>query len=286
MKVEVFDDQPCILGEGPLWHPERAQLFWFDIISKRLYTREGAERRHWSFDEHVSAAGWVDRERLLVASESALLLLDLESGRTERLVPLEADDPTTRSNDGRADPYGGFWIGTMGKRAEPGKGAIYRYYRGIVRRLHAPITISNAICFSPDAGHAYFTDTAKGQIMRQRLDGEGWPLGEPEVFVDCAAAGLKPDGAVVDEQGRLWNAQWGGSRITAYGPDGEVAHTIMLPASQITCPAFGGPDRSWLYATSAREGLSGEDLLHQPQAGMTFVMPVEATGQAEHRVVL
>jgi sugar lactone lactonase YvrE len=150
----IYDETPCELGEGPLWHPSRGQLFWFDILGRCLLTREGGRRRSWQFDEHVSAAGWVSDTQLLVASETRLLTVDLDTDRREDVAPLEADDPRTRSNDGRADPWGGFWIGTMGKQAEPGLGAIYRLYRGELRRMFHPVTIPNAICFAPDRASA------------------------------------------------------------------------------------------------------------------------------------
>ena len=161
-----FDDHLCTLGEGPLWHPERGALFWFDILSHRLFIREGDTEQHWDFDTYVSAAGWIDDTTLLVASAEALLRFDIATGMSETVAPLEADNPVTRSNDGRADPWGGFWIGTMGIKAEPGAGAIYRYYRGELRALHSPISISNAICFSPDLAFAYFTDTPTNIVMR------------------------------------------------------------------------------------------------------------------------
>ena len=178
MTPQVFDPRACRLGEGALWHPLREQLFWFDILGKRLLSRTGKTPLEWRFEEHVSAAGWVDSGRLLIASETALFLFDLNDGTRTDVVPLEADNPVTRSNDGRADPWGGFWIGTMGKNAEAGAGAIYRYYKGKLRRLFTNITISNAICFSPDTHYAYFTDTRTRCIMRQALGAEGWPNGE------------------------------------------------------------------------------------------------------------
>ena len=113
----VHDSTICALGEGPLWHPLREQLYWFDIIRYRLHTREGDRTKTWQFDEHVSAAGWVDEERFLIASETKLFLFNVETGQSEDVFPLEADNRATRSNDGRADPFGGFWIGTMGKAA-------------------------------------------------------------------------------------------------------------------------------------------------------------------------
>ncbi|MEO1459160.1 MAG: SMP-30/gluconolactonase/LRE family protein [Pseudomonadota bacterium] len=294
-----LDAPPCRLGEGPLWHPERGQLFWFDILAGRLHagprrtdpgqtdpaqTDPGAEPGHWDFPGTVSAAGWIDRDRLLLASDTALLAFDIETGRTEPVAPLEADNPATRSNDGRADPWGGFWIGTMGRAAEPGAGAIYRYYRGEIRRLHAPVTIPNAIAFTPDGGAASFADTARGLVWRQRLaPADGWPAAEPEPFIDAAADGLAPDGAVFDRAGRFWNAQWGAGRLACYAPDGRLLGAVRLPASQTTCPAFGGPTLSRLFVTSAHEGL---DRAAEPAAGALFALETEAIGQPEHRIGL
>lgn len=279
----IHDERVCTLGEGPLWHPHRGELFWFDILGRRLL----ADGREWSFDGYVSAAGWVDDTTLLVASDHALSRFDIDSGAHEVISPLEADNPVTRSNDGRADPWGGFWIGTMGIDGEKDAGAIYRYYKGEVRTLFAPITISNGICFSPDGDYAYFTDTPTQKIMRVRLsEPDGWPAGEPELWLDLSDTNWRPDGAVVDQRGNFWNAQWGGFRVACYDPEGKFLSATAFPAGHSSCPAFGGADLNQLYCTSAATGLSDEDLAKQPDAGKTFVVPVEATGQREHQVIL
>src|SRR5690606_28846177 len=124
MTATVYDDTRCHLGEGPLWHPLRGQLYWFDILRAQLLTRVGGVTVVRQFDRMVSAAGWIDEDNLLVASETGLSRVGLGGGE-DLVVPLEAGMPGTRSNDGRADPQGGFWIGTMGKQAEPRAGAIY-----------------------------------------------------------------------------------------------------------------------------------------------------------------
>lgn len=284
--TRIFDDTPCTLGEGPLWHPEREHLFWFDIAGKRLYAREGGEVRLWQFAEHVSAAGWIDRTRLLIASETQLFSFDLGTGERERLAALEAEKPATRSNDGRADPQGGFWIGTMAKNGGPGEGAIYRYYRGELRRLFAPISISNAISFTPDGRQACFADTSAQKVWRVALDGSGWPKGEPELFLDLAPQGLNPDGAVFDAAGRFWLAQWGAARVACYDAEGTLVQSVPVPAPHSSCPAFGGPGLGTLFCTSARQGLGAEALAAAPQSGMTFASEPGAVGQAEHRVIL
>lgn len=287
MTPEIFDDTACVLGEGPLWHPERNQFFWFDIKGRTLHRRTSEGRKSWDFDAHASAAGWIDRETLLIADQTSLFRFDIDSGRKDQVCPLEADNPVTRSNDGRADPFGGFWIGTMGLQAEHEAGAIYRYYRGELRLLFPKISIPNSICFSPDGLYAYFADTAIGMIRRQKLEqANGWPKGEPEDFIDCAARGVAPDGSVVDMEGRLWNAEYGSGHVTSYSPDGTAIRSIAFAASNMTCPAFGGEGLRDLYVTSASQELSDAQLAEQPAAGNTFLVRGVATGQREHRVIL
>jgi sugar lactone lactonase YvrE len=279
--MTVFDPTPCKLGEGPLWHPILNRLFWFDILSNKLHMAHEDEVTVWDFPGHVSAAGWIDQNSLLIASETALEVFDILTGRTDRIVALEADNPKTRSNDGRADPWGGFWIGTMAKDHEKHAGAIYRYYRGELRKLLPNISISNAICFAPDGSFAYFADTPCQSIQKWQLsEADGWPVGEPEQFVDLRPQNLNPDGAVVDAAGNIWNAQWGAHRVAVYDPEGNFLDQITFPASQISCPTFGGANLSTLFVTSAATGV------REPLAGQTFFKATEALGQAEHQVIL
>lgn len=283
MTPSIFDGRTLTLGEGPLWHPERAELFWFDIPAGRLLSREG----EWTFGAPASAAAWVDRETLLVARKGALLRLDLATGATEPVASLGADDPRLRSNDGRADPWGGFWIGTMGEGKEPGIGAIHRYFRGELRRVFAPVTIPNAIAFAPGGGWMTFADTPRRLVWRQRLaEADGWPVGDPEVFLDLRAEGLNPDGAVFDAEGALWIAFWGAGRVERRGSDGARLDALALPVSQPSCPAFGGENLRTLFATTAREDLDANALAAEPAAGAVFAAPAPVRGLPEPRAIL
>ena len=286
MTPYLYDDARCQLGEGPLWHPARGQLFWFDIPGRRLLTREAGQPRHWDLPEMTSAAGWIDDDTLFTVSETGFDRFSLKTGLRERLAPLEADNPVTRSNDGRADPMGGFWIGTMGNKAEPGAGGLYRYYKGEVRSLWPGRTIPNAICFSPDGLHAYYAETLDHRVWRFRLDGDGWPLGEPETFLDLGAEGWKPDGAVTDARGHFWNAQWGGHRVAEYDPAGRFLRAIALAPAQTTCPAFGGRGLTTLFCTSAKQGLAKDRTDAEPVHGQTWAVDDLGPGLPEPRVIL
>ncbi len=281
---ETLDGTRCVLGEGPLWHPERGQFLWFDINTYQLLIREADKTRVVQFGEHVSAAGWVDDASILIASETRLFLFNLDREKSEDVEGLEPDNPATRSNDGRADPWGGFWIGTMGKGHEDKAGAIYRYFKGELRKLYPGISIPNAMCFSPDRKYAYYTDTVTKKIMRQALEANrGWPDGDPEVFMDGTKDGLHPDGAVVDAEGNLWCAMFGAGQVIAFTPGGERLRDIDFDAPQTTCPAFGGADLTTLYCTSAARDMPGDD--GKPH-GATFVAHDVAKGRPEPRVKL
>jgi len=281
--VEVFDDRTCLLGEGPLWHVTRDQLYWFDIIGKRLMTRTADGPQEWQFDHYVSAAGWVDHTHLLIASDVELFVFNLTEGTQRHLTPLEADTPNTRSNDGRADPQGGFWIGTMGLNAEAGAGALYRYYRGELRQLRAGVSIPNATCFAPDGKSAYFADTAEHIVWRYALDKDGWPNAAPEIYLDHRKSGINPDGAVVDAAGNFWCAEWGGSRVACYDLGGKFLEEIALPAPQPSCPAFGA---GHLYVTTALQGLPIDGTDMASHSGKTLRIAVSTAGQPEHQVIL
>lgn len=274
----IFDSTPCQLGEGPLWHPEREQLFWFDIVGNTLHTKG----QHWSFPGYVSAAGWVDYDTLLIASDTALSRFDIASGDHSVVVNLENDLAGTRSNDGRADPQGGFWIGTMGINAEMGMGSIWRFYRGELRQLYTDIQISNSICFAPSGDTAYFADTNTQKILAVPLNSDGWPTGTPRVHIDLNGTPFWPDGAVVDADGNLFSAQWAAGRVAAYDPEGQFISAWELPAKHTSCPAFGGTDLSTLYVTSARQGITDPDKAQ----GCTYAIKTGYTGQKEHQVIL
>lgn len=279
----IYDERRCELGEGPLWHPIREQLFWFDITNRKLLSQDASGALDWDLPQMVSAAGWIDENRLMIAGETGLSLFDITSGSLTLLAEIEADKPENRSNDGRADPQGGFWFGTMGKAEEPGAGAIYRYYRGEIRKIFNNITIPNAICFPPQGSFAHFADTFTGKVMKVTLDAEGWPNAAPEVFLDLSGEGLNPDGAVIDAAGIMWLAQWGAGRVAAYGPDAAFLRAVYFATAHTTCPAFAG---DLLYCTTAQQGLSPQDRLDQPQAGKVLRARNVAQGQSEHQVIL
>lgn len=284
--TRVLPGGPYELGEGPSYDRLSDTAWWFDIVGCRLM-----EHRFGFGDtiEHAlprmgSVIASVDDRRQVLAMEDGLHLRDRRSGALSPLLAIEADRPDTRSNDGRTHPSGALWIGTMGRRADPGLGTIYWTDGASVHALFRDITIPNSICFSPDGRIGYFADSARNTVFRVALSpDDGRPIGAPEVFLTAENLPLGGvfDGSVVDADGALWNAAWGGGAISGFAPTGEMIRSYETPASQASCPCFVGPQLDQMLVTSAWEGLDATGRAADPSAGLTFLIDGGFRGRAD-----
>ncbi|MDX8470189.1 SMP-30/gluconolactonase/LRE family protein [Mesorhizobium sp. VK23B] len=286
--VSVLSDHICELGEGPSYDPATDTLFWFDIVNGKLLEKPlaGALKIH-DLGVMASAIAIIDDARQLIATEVGLQVRDVKTGKLTPHTPIEADNPATRSNDSRVHPCGAFWTGTMGKGEAKDAGAIYWFFKGELRRLFSNITVSNSICFSEDGAIAYYTDTSTGLLMRVACDpATGLPTGEPKVFVDHRSFKGYVDGSVVDRDGVVWNAVWGGRAVKAYSPDGTLLREVPMPVTQPSCPAFIGRKGDRIAVTSAWKGKDDKQRALDPQAGMTFLLGLSVRGRFEPRVLI
>lgn len=287
-KISVFHDVPCQLGEGPGYNPLTKSVWWFDIVTGRLFEKPvtGGDVTILGLGQMASALAVIDEQRQLVATETGLLVRDRLSGKISMHQPIEADNPATRSNDARVHPSGAFWIGTMGKKHEKGAGSIYWYREGELRKLYGDISITNSICFSPDGRISYFADTGRNIIWRVDTDGEtGLPTGEPAEFYRHREKG-GVDGSVVDGDGNVWNACWGRSAIDVYSPAGKRVRSIAMPVLQPSCPAFISNDNANLIVTTAYHEMSDATHRSDPHAGKTYLVELEGKGRIDPLVRL
>lgn len=285
----VLGERHCHLGEGCTYDPATDTAWWFDILERILFEADlasGAVTSH-ALPLMASVVAFIDDRRQLLATENGLYVRDIADGRLALHAPLEAENAATRSNDGRVHPCGALWIGTMGRKAEKGAGAIYRLHRGELLRLYAGVTIPNAICFSPDGETAYFADSSRGILHRVAIDpANAMPIGDPATLYDHRGGEGGLDGAVVDSEGLIWNARWGGSCIDVYTPEGVRVRSIRVPATQPSCPVFVGGNFDRLLVTTAWEGMDEQARAADPHHGRTFILDVGARGMPEPRVKL
>jgi L-arabinonolactonase len=280
--ADLIVDAKCELGEGILWDASRACVWWTDIDGRaiwRLDPRTNAATRHAPPDRvgffAVSASG-----RLLLGGAKALFIAAIgERGTLEatKLVDVEADLPTTRVNDGRADRFGNVVFGTLDEQ-KPRRtiGSFYQYSTAHgLRRLDLPnCAVSNSLCFSPDGRTLYFTDTPTNVIRQCEYDAEAAAVGNIRDFAALPAKGGHPDGSIVDADGGLWNAAWGGRCLRRFAPDGALERVVDVPAKNPTCPAFGGGDLATIYVTSSRQDHTPDELAASPTAGGVFAVRV------------
>lgn len=281
MRAELIVDARCELGEGPVWDAGRAWLWWTDIDGRAIWRFDpvAGQTERLTPPDRVGFLAVAAGGRLLLGGAKALYMATPGAGTLAvvELVDLETDLPTTRVNDGRADRYGNVVFGTLDERKpRQAIGSFYQYSSAHgLRRLKLPLAaVANSICFSPDGRTLYFTDTPTGIIRCADYDAEAAAVGNVRDFVALAPADGHPDGSIVDEDGCLWNAAWGGAAARRFTPDGRLDRVVEVPAKNPTCPAFGDAGLGMMYLTTSRQQHSADELARAPHAGGVFAIRI------------
>ncbi|XKE43901.1 SMP-30/gluconolactonase/LRE family protein [Halomonas organivorans] len=273
------------LGECPVWAGDEGVLYWVDIEAPSLNRFDPAtgENTAYPMPEHIGCFGRRAQGGFIAGLRSGLWLLDASARPVECLARPVADTSVSRFNDGRVDPWGRFWAGTIHEPRDEPLASLYRVDADLsCRRLAGEVLVSNGVAFSPDRRWAYHSDTPNHVIYRYPLDPDsGEILGPREVFHRFPFGNGRPDGAAVDSEGHYWSALFEGGRVVRLSPEGEIVAGYPIPARCPTMCAFGGEDLKTLYVTSARHGRPAEELAAYPESGDLFAMRVEVAGRPE-----
>jgi sugar lactone lactonase YvrE len=289
MNVQCVWPASAELGEGPVWVAREAAIYWVDIKRSLLHryrpgmAEDASEKHSWQLECQLSALAPRAAGGFVAATREgfALLFVDGEQVMIEPLGGPEADIPGNRFNDGKLDPRGRFWAGTMDDGETEPSGALYRLDPDLGwRQLDAGYVITNGPAFSPDGRTLYHTDTLQRTVYAFDLEAGG-ALRNKRVFLQLPNNAGYPDGMTVDAEGCLWVCHWGGWGITRFSPAAEAIGRIELPVANITSCTFAGPELDQLYITSARKGLSEAELARQPLAGGLFHCHPGARGVAQ-----
>ena len=290
-----------LLGESPMWHPGEQVLYWCDIPGQRLNRYDPASGAHaqWTFDSEVACCAPLQDGGLLLALRSGLVRFDPANGRSRSLVKAPYDPLHERFNDGKADPRGRFWVGTIYEPRDAARAALYRYAGRRLDRMAAAITVSNGLAWSPDARTMYWADTPAHTVYALDFDvGSGgvsssvsgrrvfaqFPLKTPGQAL--AGYGGRPDGAAMDAEGGYWVAMFEGARLLRIAADGRTTDELALPVRCPTMPCFGGGDLRTLYITTSRERRPDDELAREPMAGCVLQVRTEVPGLPAHYVQL
>ena len=279
---EILLKNAAALGEGAVWDSEKQVLYWVDIMGCKVYIYDPQTGENKGFDTPSHVGTVVTRESggLMLALTEGFAALDTDSGQVEYLQKVEGEYPDNRFNDGKCDPAGRFWAGTMPYKGGDG-GSLYRLDTdGSVHHQFGGVGCSNGLVWTSDNSTFYYIDTHKRRVDAFDYELATGAISNRRTAFECDPEKGFPDGCTIDEEDMIWIAFWGGGRVGRYNPaTGECLENIEIPgAKQITSCAFGGANLNELYITSASEGLSDEKMIEQENAGSLFRHQVSVKG--------
>ena len=287
--VEAVTDAVDVLGESPVWCTRDHVLYWVDIRAPavcRLDPASGVVAR-WSLPDLCGAVALTEDARLLLALRTGVFVFDPATAGLSPLVQPEPESRGNRLNETKVDRRGRLWTGSMRDYGAASTGTLYRV--GVDLHCEAvlcDLTVPNALCWSPDDRTVHFADTADGRLRAYAFDAEAGRFASMRVLLEAGALPGRPDGAIVDADGCVWNARYEGGCVARIAPDGRIDRVVAVPASRVTSCALGGPDLRTLFITTARQKLGPEELAAQPLAGAVFAVRVDTPGLAEPRFAL
>lgn len=269
-------DAQCTLGESPVWWADAGLLVFVDITGRRLHRFDPSSGRHEvdAVEEDIGCVAPAKGGGYVAGLRSGIWLLDAAAAKVHRLAANAENAATNRFNDGRVDPRGRYFAGTLDEPKAAGNAALYRCDRRGLVPITDGIMTSNGLAFSPDGRTLYFSDTPRFVIYRFDYDPDTGAATNRRVFARIEPTATdrgRPDGAAVDAEGCYWSSLYEGSRIRKYDPDGKVMADYHVPALNTTMPAFGGADMKTLFVTTARDKRGG------PGGGL-YAMPVDVAG--------
>lgn len=281
--VELVHDARAELGEGPIWDAAAARLLWVDILRGRVHRFDPVSGQD-EIRDVGRPVGVVTPARdgsLVIATSRGFERLDWETGRVSTIAEVEADVPGNRMNDGACDPAGRFWAGTMALDEKGAAGSLYRLDPdGRVSRMVGDISISNGIAWSDDARVMYYVDSPTHRIDVFDYDLATGAIANRRALVRIEPEEAFPDGLVLDAEGFIWLALWGGAALHRYAPDGTLDRVVKVPVSHPTKCAFGGAGLDDLYVTSATIALKRAGKPLQPHDGGLLRIRPGVRGQA------
>jgi sugar lactone lactonase YvrE len=284
----IASDYPCLLGEGPVWDTEKQRLLWVDILNGNIHQFEPDTGINHIFHTGKLTGAVVLKEQggLIAALHDGFAEIDLETGLVGDTIRPDDHPEENRFNDGKCDPRGRFWAGTMALAETLGAGSLYTFDAdGAVSSKIGGVTISNGMAWTADEKLFYYIDTPTREVVAYDYHAETGLIENKRTVIVIPDGFGEPDGMTIDTEGMLWIAFWDGWKIARFNPfTSELLLKVDLPVARVTCCTFGGQNLDDIYITTASNGLTEDQLSEQPLAGATFVINNSGfTGWPAHR---
>jgi sugar lactone lactonase YvrE len=279
-RAEVCQRVPALLGEGPCWHAARGSLWWLDITGRQLFEwalPDGAVHTR-ALPQMPGSLAVASDGRLLAALRDGFYLLAPDGGEPELFTRAPGHDAQHfRFNDGKVDPQGRFWAGTLALNGRTGASQLFRVTRGpSVQTMLTGVTVSNGLAWAPDGRTLYYVDSPTRRVQAFDFDGETGTLHRGRTAILLQDGDGWPDGCCMDVEGCLWLAHWGGGKLTRWDPTrARCLLTVSFPVGNVTSCAFGGPKLDRLFVTTAAPDNGNPP---EPEAGFLFEIAPGTSG--------
>lgn len=285
-KLELVVDAKAVLGEGPSWDMEKQVLYWVDIEQGDIHQYDPI-RQHsqkMSCGQKIGAVVPTATGTLLAAMQHGFYEVEWSSGKMTPIVDPEKEKSENRFNDGKCDPFGRFWAGTLSMEQEKNAAALYVMDQNRhVRKMLDGVTTSNGMAWTEDHRTMYYIDSPTKQVAAFEYDLESGDIANRRTVVTIPEGEGAPDGMTIDAEGMIWVAQWGGYKVCRWNPEtGKKLVEISLPVARVTSCCFGGKELDVLYITTASIGITKEEP-NQPHAGGLYRIKPGVKGTPTYR---
>ena len=273
-QVTTLLDIHAQLGEGAIWNPRTQTLWWIDIVGMKLNIFDPSTQKNTVFElpKQIGTVVPTNDGNALIALEDGIYKYMFESQKLVKVASPEPTKTTNRFNDGKCDPAGRFWVGSMSMKNSKQSGALYCIDGDFSSTLKIDsVTTSNGIVWSIDKTRMYYIDTPTKRVMEYAYNTATGEISSPRVAIEIPDTMGYPDGSTIDAEGMLWVALWKGHKVSRWNPvTGELLQVIDIPALNVTSCAFGGKNLDTLFITTASIGMKEIEKEMYPQAGNLF----------------
>lgn len=274
VQAEPVLAQKAVLGECPVWDDRQNMLYWVDILSGNLFRLEPQINNLTVFDigEHIGSFALRENNGAILALKSGFAFYDFQSNRIERMINPESHLSNNRFNDGKCDPHGRFWSGTLSYDVAKGAGSLYALSTmNDIKIKLKNLTIPNGMAWHTGRKKFYFIDSPDRKIYQFDYEAHTGRISNRSTLFEFPPTGPLPDGMTIDEEGYLWVALYNGFKVVRINPvSAEIEFKVELPVPQVTSCTFGGPNLNVLYITTAREHMTEEEIVKAPLSGALF----------------
>ncbi|MEJ7828718.1 MAG: SMP-30/gluconolactonase/LRE family protein [Segetibacter sp.] len=274
--LEVVLAHTSMLGECPVWDDQKNSILWLDIVNGDIHEfyPKLSKGKTFTVRQIVGAIRLRTSGGIIAALQNGFAKIDVETGVIEIIGNPESHINGNRFNDGKCDPAGRFWAGTMSISETWNAGNVYVLEPNLsISKKIKGVTISNGMVWSLDRKTFYYIDTPSHQVVAYNYHIVTGNISHKRVVIDIPEVKGYPDGMTIDTEGMLWVALWNGWKVTRWNPyNGKLLYTFSLPVANVSSCVFGGDGLGDLYITSARSGLNEKELTEQPLAGSLFVI--------------